>query len=144
MKNFLLAYIVFVFFGCQTNKLNRLVTPEKTVPFPLVQVPEGKNLTVFNILNFQNCSFHRIVLKTEETPHIHEKHDLAVYVLSGSSWIYLNDKKIELYPGDFIVIPKGVKHYAVNTGKAPAEVLAVFSPPFDGKDVVPVSDMSAK
>lgn len=139
MKYLLLIGLTIAFLGCQTQKFNRLVTPEKTAPFPQIQVPEGKSLTVFNILNFQNCSFHRIILKTAETPHTHEKHDLAVYVLSGSSWIYLNDRKIELYPGDFIVIPRGVKHYAVNTGKDPAEVLAVFSPPFDGKDVVPVT-----
>jgi quercetin dioxygenase-like cupin family protein len=144
MKKFILIYILLFAFGCQSNKLNRLVTPEKTVPFPIVAVPEGKNLTVFNILNFQNCSFHRIILKTEEISHIHEKHDLAVYVLNGSSWIYLNDKKVELFPGDFIVIPKGVKHYAVNVGKNPAEVLAIFSPSFDGKDIVPVSKDTSK
>lgn len=143
MKYFFILINLLFLFACQENTMSRLVTSEKVAPFPKQEVPEDKPMAVLNILNFEHCSFHHITLKTQETPHIHAKHDLAVYVLKGSSWIYLNDKKIELLPGDFIVIPKGTKHYAVNTGKNPAEVLAIFSPPFDGKDVVPVSNEPA-
>lgn len=143
MKKFGFILCLLFLVACQKNGINRVITAENTKPFQKQEIPENQSLIALPIINFENASFHNILLKTAEKPHIHAKHDLAVYVLKGSSWIYLNDKKIELFPGDFVVIPRGTKHWAVNTGKEPAEVLAVFSPPFDGKDVVPVAEPKA-
>ena len=140
MNKACLLFIFILVSGCRENGIGRVVTAEKITPFPKSEIPEGRNLVSLPMVSFEHASFHKIILKTAEKPHIHAKHDLAVYVLKGSSWIYLNEKKIELFPGDFVIIPKGTVHWAVNTGKDPAEVLAVFSPPFDGKDIVPVEE----
>ena len=121
-----LFFLFFLIVACQENGLNRIVTPDKIMPFTKAEVPNDHSLISQPIVKFENTSFHRIILKTAEKPHIHAKHDLAVYVLKGSSWIYLNEKKIELLPGDFIVIPRGTVHWAVNTGKEPAEVKEYF------------------
>ena len=140
MKNLFMLFCVLLLVACQENGLKRVVTAEKAAEFKRQEIPENQRLLSMPLQNFEHASFHYILLKTAEKPHIHAKHDLAVYVLKGSSWIYLNDKKVELFPGDFVVIPKGTVHWAVNTGKNPAEVLAVFSPPFDGKDIVPINE----
>lgn len=141
MKSIAIIILSTLFtFACQTKSLNRVITPEGEKVFNKLPVPENKPLISLPISQNELSSFHLILLKTEEKPHIHAKHDLSVYVLKGNSWIYLNNRKVVLAPGDFIVIPKGTAHYAVNTGKEPAEVIAVFSPPFDGKDVVPIKE----
>ena len=140
MNKFILILSLLFLVACQRNGLNRVVTAEKVSAFKKLEIPENQSLISIPLVNFEHASFHNILLKNAEKPHIHAKHDLAVYVLKGSSWIYLNDKRIELFPGDFIVIPRGTVHWAINTGKDPAEVLAVFSPPFDGKDIVPVAE----
>ena len=45
--------------------------------------------------------------------HSHENEDEMFYVLDGSFRMELRDKNIELGPGDFIVIPRGVEHRPV-------------------------------
>ena len=45
--------------------------------------------------------------------HSHENEDEMFYVLEGSFRMELRDKNIELGPGDFIVIPRGVEHRPV-------------------------------
>lgn len=138
MKIINLLFCLLFLIACQKDGIKRVLSVNKTVPFQKLDIPENSSLISIPLINFEHASFHCIRLKTSEKPHIHAKQDLAIYVLKGSSWIYLDGKKTELFPGDFIVIPRGVPHWAVNTGKEPAEVLAIFSPPFDAKDIVPV------
>ena len=45
--------------------------------------------------------------------HSHENEDEMFYVLEGSFRMELRDKSVELGPGDFIVIPRGVEHRPV-------------------------------
>lgn len=45
--------------------------------------------------------------------HSHENEDEMFYVLEGSFQMELRDKSVELGPGDFIVIPRGVEHRPV-------------------------------
>lgn len=45
--------------------------------------------------------------------HSHELEDEMFYVIEGSFRMELREKNIELGPGDFIVIPRGVEHRPV-------------------------------
>jgi len=40
--------------------------------------------------------------------------------------------------GDIVHIPRGAPHYFVNTAAEPTVAFVIFSPPFDGKDNIPV------
>jgi len=42
--------------------------------------------------------------------HHHEHEDELFYVVKGSFVMELQDKKIELHEGDFLVVPRGVEH----------------------------------
>ena len=44
------------------------------------------------------------------TWHHHENEDELFYVIRGSFVMELRDKNIELTPGDFLIVPKGVEH----------------------------------
>ena len=44
------------------------------------------------------------------TWHHHDHEDELFYVLKGSFTMEMNDKHIVLNSGDFLIVPKGVKH----------------------------------
>jgi quercetin dioxygenase-like cupin family protein len=44
-----------------------------------------------------------------------------------------------LAAGDVVFIPRDTVHYFTNASPYPAIALVVFTPPFDGKDTVPVN-----
>ncbi|NLU33044.1 MAG: cupin domain-containing protein [Clostridiaceae bacterium] len=45
--------------------------------------------------------------------HVHPDSDEMFYVIEGSFQIELDDGLIDLHEGDFIIIPKGVRHRPV-------------------------------
>jgi len=64
-------------------------------------------------------------LKGEFVMHKHEKEDELFYVMQGQLFIELLDKTLELNPGEFVIIPKGVEHKPY----APEEVsIMLFEP----------------
>lgn len=64
-------------------------------------------------------------LKGEFTMHQHDNEDELFYVISGELFIELADQTISLKSGEFIIIPKGVKHKPY----APKEVhIMLFEP----------------
>ncbi|MFS4446170.1 cupin domain-containing protein [Maribacter sp. 2307UL18-2] len=48
--------------------------------------------------------------------HQHDNEDELFYVISGQLYIELKDKTLQLKPGEFVIIPKGIFHkpYAPN------------------------------
>jgi len=63
--------------------------------------------------------------KGEFVMHKHDHEDELFYVLYGTLFIQLTDKTLELNPGEFVVIPKGVDHKPY----APEEVgVMLFEP----------------
>jgi len=49
-------------------------------------------------------------LKGEFVPHKHDEEDEMFLVISGKLFIELEDKTLDLSPGEFVVIPRGVVH----------------------------------
>ena len=93
-----------------------------------------RDIAIKHLSRNTHTSHHLVRLKGNEKPHFHDKHDLLVHVLSGSSKIHFKSRTVNLNPGDIINIPQGVYHWAENTGTEASLVLVSFSPPFDGKD----------
>lgn len=73
-----------------------------------------------------NNQFAKIAkLKGEFVMHQHEHEDELFYVIDGQLFIELEDKTLELNAGEFVIIPKGVKHKPY----APKEVsIMLFEP----------------
>ena len=49
-------------------------------------------------------------LKGDFIMHKHEQEDELFFVIKGTLFIELKDKTIELNPGEFVIIPKGIDH----------------------------------
>lgn len=98
----------------------------------------NENIKMTNLGQGQGVSHHIVQIRDRESPHLHSTHDGTVTMISGRGYLMMNDKRIGLTAGDIVYVPRGVVHYYVNTGFEPSVAFVVFSPPFDGKDVVPV------
>ena len=101
-------------------------------------LPPGQNIKVVTLGKGEGTSHHVVLIRDRETPHVHKKHDLTVVVLKGEGYLMLGKIRINLTRGDVLFIPRGNVHYFVNTYYKPSVALAAFSPPFDGKDTIPV------
>src|SRR3990172_5980826 len=88
------------------------------------------------ILEMENSSAHFIQIQGSEKKHSHDFHDLTVIVQSGRGRMYLGTSSVNVRSGAVIFIPRGLEHYFVNGGPEPASAIAVYSPAFDGKDIV--------
>jgi mannose-6-phosphate isomerase-like protein (cupin superfamily) len=99
----------------------------------------NENIKMTTLGQGPGVSHHIVQIRNRESPHFHRAHDGTVMMISGHGYLILGDKRIELSTGDIVYVPRGTVHYYVNTGLEPTIAFVVFSPPFDGKDVVPVN-----
>jgi len=81
-------------------------------------------------------SEHIAVIREGEPPHYHRFHDITITLLRGEGVMDVEGKRFVMKAGDVVHVNRGVRHYFRNTGKDPAATFVVFSPPFDGRDMV--------
>jgi quercetin dioxygenase-like cupin family protein len=98
----------------------------------------GENLKVVNLGRSVSASQHVVQIRDREILHVHKIHDMTVTMMRGQGYLALDQSRINLKPGDVVHIPRNVVHQYVNTHSELSVALAVFSPPFDGKDNYPV------
>jgi mannose-6-phosphate isomerase-like protein (cupin superfamily) len=97
----------------------------------------GENIKVTTLGQGATVSHHLVQIRDREVPRVHKAHDVTVTLFNGQGDLTLDQRRIELSAGDAIYIPRDTLHYFVNTSSEPAVALAVYSPPFDGKDTLP-------
>jgi mannose-6-phosphate isomerase-like protein (cupin superfamily) len=95
---------------------------------------QAQAIAIRNLSRTESTSFHLVRAQGAEKPHVHELSDLTVVILSGSVRAHLGERVVDAGPGDVISIPRGTPHWVENIGPEASESLALFSPPFDGKD----------
>ncbi len=117
----------------------RVFSTDATLTDPAWTAAElAKPIAVRRLQATQHTSINIIRLDGAEQPHIHRDHDLIVIVLHGTARLHLGNHVMEVRSGDIMEIPRGVVHWAENTGSEASEVYAIFSPPYDGLDNIPV------
>ena len=133
-KRFFLWLAIFLS-GCAVSHRAEIVMPEgisEKITWTSEELAEPIAFRTVKVMKSQ--SDHLVCLNTAEKPHVHDRHDLSVFVLSGRGRIHLGDRSFEIKPGDIIQIPQGLRHWGENLGKSPTVAYVIFSPPFDGKD----------
>ncbi|MBM4363934.1 MAG: cupin domain-containing protein [Deltaproteobacteria bacterium] len=85
-------------------------------------------------------SHHVVGLRDREPVHRHDTHDLLVVTLEGHGSMLLGSEERVVGPRSVVYVPRGVPHSMRNASGAPLYGYAVFTPPFDGKDRVPVAE----
>ena len=103
-------------------------------------LPPGENIKVVTLGQGPAASHHVVQIRDRESPHLHKAHDATVMMLKGHGYLMLEQRRIDLTVGDVVYIPRGAVHYFVNTAREPTVAFVTYSPPFDGKDIVPVNN----
>ncbi len=103
----------------------------------------GANIRADEIARSTSASIHLIQVRGGEAPHRHATHDLSVTVLRGEGILRLAGTTQALHAGDVAVVPRGATHWFTRGGADVAVALAVFSPPLDAPDTVPIDDVDS-
>jgi mannose-6-phosphate isomerase-like protein (cupin superfamily) len=98
----------------------------------------SENIKITTLGQGQSVSHHIVQIRDREKPHLHKDHDGTVAMIKGHGYLMMENRRIDLSVGDIVYISRGAVHYFVNTASEPTVAFVVFSPPFDGKDTVPV------
>lgn len=134
MRFILVIVSVLFFVGCQTVPATLSLAGQKIDSVAWSEEEKEKSFAVKPVFKDDDSSSVLMRMQASEPPHYHDRHGLAVTVMSGRAAINFSDKRVELNPGDIVVIPKGTYHWAEPLDDKPSVVFVVFSPPFYGKD----------
>ncbi len=138
LRYFALCLTAFFIASCATPPTGRIVTIDETVDKILWTAEEKtKPIAARRLRATDEKSVHLIRLADSEKPHIHQKHDLMVVMLSGAARLHIGERSIDVLPGDVMEIPRGIVHWAEFIGQT-SEVYVIFSPPYNGLDNIPV------
>jgi len=99
---------------------------------------KGKTFQVSEIGRDANSSHHFVWISDKEQPHRHDQHDLFVVMLRGWGTMRIGAETKPLGPGSIVYVPRATAHAFANESPEPAAAYAIYFPPFDGKDRVPV------
>lgn len=81
------------------------------------------------------------------TPHLHEDHETAIYVLQGSGRMWYGEQLeecISFAAGDFLYIPEGMPHLPMNeSASEPAIAIAARTDPNEQESVVLLHELEA-
>ena len=116
--------------GLQTKDLDRMIRENQPAP--------DEPLRAALIQKTDDASIHLVLIRTAEKPHIHQSHDGFVVLKRGEGTLHIGEETLAMKAGDVVFIPRGTVHFFENTSGEVAVALAVFTPPFAGKDVVDV------
>ena len=115
----------------------RLTLPleELAAKYPLAA---GKDFQVSEVGRDAATSQHVVWIVDREAPHRHDTHDLFVVMVRGFGTMRLGSESRPVGPSSILYVPRGTPHAFTNESGEPALAYAVYLPPFDGKDRVPV------
>ncbi len=63
----------------------------------------------------------------DPSPHSHP-HEQIVYIMRGRARFFVGGEETVLGPGEMLVVPPGVEHWAENLGDEPVLDLSFFAP----------------
>ena len=61
-------------------------------------------------------------------PHTHTKEDETIFVIEGELRAWLGGKQYDVKAGDFVHMPRGVRHYFKNVSEKPTKLLLSYTP----------------
>lgn len=61
-------------------------------------------------------------------PHVQRREDEAFFVLERTYRALIGDARVELGPGSYVFVPRGMVHAITNSGDTPARMLIMITP----------------
>jgi len=129
--------------GCLTRRqrelvfrqpTNRVIGPELVEP---LAPGESQASYVYNQSDAQNICMLQLAPGARLARRYHKAHDLTLVVISGSAVVVVEDTRYSVEAGSAVFLPRytayAVLPHETEEGFA---ALAIYSPPWEGKDVV--------
>jgi uncharacterized RmlC-like cupin family protein len=72
-------------------------------------------------------------------PHLHERHETAIYMISGTAEMYYGERleqHLAVHAGEYLYIPAGVPHQPFNPSDSEAVALIARTDPNEQESVV--------
>jgi mannose-6-phosphate isomerase-like protein (cupin superfamily) len=99
-----------------------------------VTLAPGEPIRVAEIARDTHSSHHLVAIRGAEVPHRHARHELLVVILRGHGQMRIGDELRPVGEGSIVYVPRGAVHAFHNEALEPSIAIAVYTPPFDGKD----------
>jgi mannose-6-phosphate isomerase-like protein (cupin superfamily) len=97
--------------------------------------------TGFRSKMFVNADGATISVQDGNVPrHMHPNTNEIQYILEGTGTIWLGDKRVQVKPGDLIIIPKGTPHAGTKPDGRPFKAIAIKTPPQGPNDTTPLPE----
>jgi len=96
-------------------KINYMAIEKVNIAEKLNQINDWWNPRIAGELNGQHAKLVKI--NGEFVWHKHNEEDEMFLIINGDFAMELKDKIVEVKPGEFIIIPKGVEHRPVAYGE---------------------------
>lgn len=134
--------------GCRTTGVSSSSTPPLLHEFQSDRIASSNLDAVFRLETFSDTAnkighplvaseHHAIIaaqIRDREKPHLHERHDLIVYLHRGQGKLKTPGHETALDAGDWTTVREGVPHQFVNTGDQPARAIVIRTPNPEGRD----------
>jgi mannose-6-phosphate isomerase-like protein (cupin superfamily) len=115
----------------------RITTPVAAL-LEMPRLADYQDFRIVEIARDSRSSHHVVAIRTGEAPHRHDRHDLLVVMLRGHGFMRLGDEERPVGEGSILYVPRGTPHAFRNASAEPAVAYAVYHPPHDPTDRVPV------
>ena len=126
--------------GCVVRGSGTYVSPQGAVYAPGISAETVDSKAVF-------LGIVTLPPEGRTKAHIHEFHESAFYLMSGEEVDLCTGDRLEhretARPGDYLFIPAGVPHVAVNRGQTPAVFVGVRNEPTAQESVVLLPQLDA-
>jgi quercetin dioxygenase-like cupin family protein len=147
LMRWIMALAVAGAFGCGPRRLPAVSVGAEGVDLEAVlrahALGPTDNIRAVEVGRTPGASVHVVQVRRGETPHRHANHDLVVTVLRGHGHLTVGASSRDMWAGDVAAIPRGTTHWYVNDGDAPSVAVAVFVPPLDAPDTIPIADVDS-
>jgi quercetin dioxygenase-like cupin family protein len=99
---------------------------------------EGENIMIIPIGKDKSSSIYLFQIRenAEMDAHYHKSHDMIMYIKKGSGILELDGTRHSVEEGMMVVIPRLIVHKFINIGEVTSIAVSIFSPLFDGNDII--------
>ena len=99
---------------------------------------EDENIMIIPVDKDKSSSIYLFQIRenAEIDSHYHKSHDVIMYINKGSGILVLEGSRHSVKEGMMVVIPRMNGHKFLNTGEETCIVASIFSPPFEGNDII--------
>ncbi len=99
---------------------------------------EDENIMIIPVDKDKSSSIYLFQIRenAEMDSHYHKSHDVIMYINKGSGILVLEGSRHSVKEGMMVVIPRMNGHKFINTGEETSIIASIFSPPFQGNDII--------